>query len=397
MAAVVDVEAVRAETCDLLAACDTLRAAQADVAARLESWLGTEWWHFDGSRSAEEWLGLFAQLDGAEARRLTERARVCGLLPAFAVAYRAGEIAGAHLDALARAVGNRRAECAQRDEDALLDTARNEAAPTWERTIATWRQHCDRELARQDAEEVWADRRFLMRPDLFGGVGLTGRLDPDGAAALSAAITAHRNTPDPAGGPPRTLARRNADALVALATSDEAVSVTVVIDHDLARTNPTCDDGSSAPVASPSPGGRLAPRADVGGTPIPAATAERLLCGASICTVTRSARSILDVTAATPTITVGQRRALHVRDPVCAFPGCQVIAHRCDIHHLRHRSDGGQHRLDNLVHLCRHHHRFLHESGWTTTGTPNTELHFHPPPGWDHEWLERAGITPPRE
>ncbi|MEM9036222.1 MAG: DUF222 domain-containing protein [Actinomycetota bacterium] len=380
MATVVDVEAVRAETRDLLAACDRLRATQADVAARLESWLGTEWWRFDGSRSAEDWLGLFAQLDGAEARRLTERARVCGLLPEFARAYRAGEIAGAHLDVLARAIGDRRAECAQRDETALLDAARNEAPPTWERTITTWRQHCDRELARQDAEEVWDDRRFLMRPDLFGGVGLTGRLDPDGAAALSAAITAHRNTPNPAGGPPRTLAQRNADALVALATGDEAVSVTVVIDHDLATDAPA-----------------IAARAESNGVPIPGVTLERLACGSSVTRVLRDGRSILDVTEATPTVTTGQRRALLVRDPVCVFPGCTVTAHRCDIHHLHHQTHGGQHRLDNLVHLCRHHHRFLHESGWTTSGTPDTELHFHPPPGWDHEWLERAGITPPLE
>ncbi|MEM9609964.1 MAG: DUF222 domain-containing protein, partial [Actinomycetota bacterium] len=373
MRSVLDVEAVRAETRDLLAACDTLRSAQADVAARLESWLGTEWWRFDGSRSAEDWLGLFAQLDGAEARRLTERARVCGLLPEFARAYRAGEIAGAHLDVLARAIGDRRAECAQRDEAALLDAARNEAPPAWERTITTWRQHCACELARQDAEDVWNDRRFLMRPDLFGGVGLTGRLDPDGAAALSAAITSHRNTPDPAGGPPRTLTQRNADALVALATGDEPVSVTVIIDHDLAEQSPP-----------------VAPRAELNGVPIPGVTLERLACGSSTTRVLRDGRSILDVTESTPTVTVGQRRALLVRDPVCAFPGCQVIAHRCDIHHLHHEAHGGQHRLDNLVHLCRHHHRFLHESGWTTTGTPNTELHFHPPPGWDHEWLERA-------
>ncbi|MDD9933815.1 MAG: SDR family NAD(P)-dependent oxidoreductase, partial [Myxococcales bacterium] len=51
--------------------------------------------------------------------------------------------------------------------------------------------------------------------------------------------------------------------------------------------------------------------------------------------------------------------------------GTRVTAHRCDTHHLHHRSAGGQHRLDNLVHLCRHHHRFVHEARWTTTGSPN--------------------------
>jgi hypothetical protein len=154
------------------------------------------------------------------------------------------------------------------------------------------------------------------------------------------------------------------------------VEVTVVIDHDLANTD------------------TVAPRAEVEGVPIPTVTAERLACGAATSTVTRQGRSILDVTQATPTITVGQRRALQVRDPTRRFPGCSVIAPRCDIHHLEHRADGGRHRLDNLTHLCRPHHRFVHEHRWRTTGHPDAELHFHPPPDWDHHWLERTAITP---
>lgn len=71
-------------------------------------------------------------------------------------------------------------------------------------------------------------------------------------------------------------------------------------------------------------------------------TAERLTCSAATSTVTRQGRSILDVTRATATITVGQRRVLLVREPTFRFPECAVIAARCDTHHLRHRSDGGE-------------------------------------------------------
>ena len=127
--------------------------------------------------------------------------------------------------------------------------------------------------------------------------------------------------------------------------------------------------------------------------PFPAVTAG-LSCGSSISTVTREGRSILDITQATPTVTVGHKRAVLVRDPHCRFPGRTVIAQRCDTHHLRHRVDGGQHRLDNLVHLCRHHHRFLHEARWTTRGTPDGELYFHPPPDREPDhWLTRTGIA----
>ncbi|MEE4190407.1 MAG: HNH endonuclease signature motif containing protein, partial [Halieaceae bacterium] len=35
-----------------------------------------------------------------------------------------------------------------------------------------------------------------------------------------------------------------------------------------------------------------------------------------------------------------------------------------DAHHIRHWADGGETRLDNLLLLCRHHHRLVHEGGY---------------------------------
>ena len=35
-----------------------------------------------------------------------------------------------------------------------------------------------------------------------------------------------------------------------------------------------------------------------------------------------------------------------------------------DAHHLEHWADGGATALDNLVLLCRRHHRKVHEGGW---------------------------------
>ena len=45
-----------------------------------------------------------------------------------------------------------------------------------------------------------------------------------------------------------------------------------------------------------------------------------------------------------------------------ATTGC--TARRCDAHHLTHWAHGGATRLDNLVHLCRWHHRAVHEGGY---------------------------------
>ena len=47
------------------------------------------------------------------------------------------------------------------------------------------------------------------------------------------------------------------------------------------------------------------------------------------------------------------------RDGVCRYPGCHESRY-VDAHHIKHWADGGETSLDNLVTLCRFHHRQLH-------------------------------------
>jgi hypothetical protein len=50
--------------------------------------------------------------------------------------------------------------------------------------------------------------------------------------------------------------------------------------------------------------------------------------------------------------------------PGCRFPGCDN--HRfVDAHHIEHWAHGGGTSLENLVLLCRHHHRTVHECGYS--------------------------------
>ena len=56
---------------------------------------------------------------------------------------------------------------------------------------------------------------------------------------------------------------------------------------------------------------------------------------------------------------------LRLRDETCRFPGCARRAARCDIDHVVPWHHGGTTDHDNLVHLCRRHHRLKHETGWT--------------------------------
>jgi hypothetical protein len=62
------------------------------------------------------------------------------------------------------------------------------------------------------------------------------------------------------------------------------------------------------------------------------------------------------------------RRALELRDRGCRFPGCG--SRFTDAHHIRHWADGGATRPENLVLLCRTHHRLLHEGGFRLKASP---------------------------
>ena len=106
---------------------------------------------------------------------------------------------------------------------------------------------------------------------------------------------------------------------------------------------------------------------DGGGVDVSAETSRRLACDASVVVLHEGADgSALDVGRKTRSIPPAIRRALNARDTGCRFPGC--TARHCDAHHLVHWADGGRTSLDNLVLLCRRHHRLLHEGGYRIEG-----------------------------
>ncbi|HUB41266.1 MAG TPA: HNH endonuclease, partial [Streptosporangiaceae bacterium] len=100
----------------------------------------------------------------------------------------------------------------------------------------------------------------------------------------------------------------------------------------------------------------------------------------------------LDIAATFDTIPVHLRRAVRRRDKHCRFPGCDLPAAGCEVHHIQPRKDGGRHALSNLALLCRFHHLVaihrwgwqftLHPDGTTTATSPDgtKTLHSHAPP-----------------
>jgi hypothetical protein len=66
------------------------------------------------------------------------------------------------------------------------------------------------------------------------------------------------------------------------------------------------------------------------------------------------------------------RRAVTLRDRHCAWPGCDRPPAWCDVHHLRHKADGGETSIGNLALVCQFHHDVcIHRRGWTLRLNPD--------------------------
>lgn len=90
-------------------------------------------------------------------------------------------------------------------------------------------------------------------------------------------------------------------------------------------------------------------------------SARWLACDADVVTITERDGKPLDVGRASRLITPRLRLALQARDRGCRYPGCGVPPNRTEGHHIRHWLDFGKTDLENLVSLCRFHHRRHHE------------------------------------
>ncbi len=100
----------------------------------------------------------------------------------------------------------------------------------------------------------------------------------------------------------------------------------------------------------------------------------------------------LDIGYAT-TIPPGIRNAVILRDKRCRWPGgCHQRASACEVHHVKHKANGGHTSTKDCVLLCFYHHQVvIHRQGWTlvlnpdgTTTAWNPDrtkiLHSHSPP-----------------
>lgn len=117
-----------------------------------------------------------------------------------------------------------------------------------------------------------------------------------------------------------------------------------------------------------------------GGPPLSPETVRRLACDAGLLQVVDGPDGIpQSIGRRSRIVPRAMRRVLRARDRGCRFPAC--TARRVDAHHIRHWAHGGKTSLDNLALLCRHHHRLVHEQGYTLESSSPGELTFRRPDG----------------
>jgi hypothetical protein len=93
------------------------------------------------------------------------------------------------------------------------------------------------------------------------------------------------------------------------------------------------------------------------------------------------------------TIPAGIRNAVLLRDRHCQWAGgCTQPAGACEVHHTKHKADGGETSVRDCVLLCSFHHQIvIHRWGWTLVVNPDgtttawnknktKTLHSHGPP-----------------
>ena len=397
-----------------------IQAATYELLVLIRAFDEREAW--EGCQSCAHWLNWRTGLKLGAAREKVRVARALGDLTLLSDAMQRGQISYSKVRALTRVA-------TPANERRLLDFALCAPASYVERLARAWRR-VDRATEAADDQRRQTRRHLNTWVDDDGMVVIRGRLSPEVGAvvrrALEAASDRLRTEVAPADAAETSTVQRQADALGLVAesalaadldrgTAGDRYQVVLHVEADTLQTGAAtpathvsaetssravestgrgCPDAGGRPVAA-TPAARMAGHAaleDGDGLRVSAETSRRVSCDAAAVVMRHTADgAILDVGRKTRTIPSALRRALQARDRQCRFPGCH--ARRCDAHHVHHWADGGATRLDNLVLLCRRHHRAVHEEGFTVRLNATGDAEFcwpngrpfpavPPPPRW---------------
>jgi hypothetical protein len=326
----------------------------------------------DGNLSVASWLASRFKVAWGTARESVRVARALEDMPLTQRSLEQGELSLSAARVLAAAHDTDR-EAFGRSESQLVQAARIHSTTDLQKIVSHWRQTVEAERSFDAEEKLLARRRLHASVTFLGMVRGDFDLDPEGGETVLTALGAVVDAGSRSGNEEdeRTPAQRRADALVEICRQwlDLAERPTVCGERPHVTVTVAAESLVGADGLEVEPAAELD---HVG--PVPAQTVRRLACDSSVLRVVLSGRSEpLDVGRRTHVVPPSMRRAVIARDRRCRFPGCDRPHTWCDAHHVVHWADGGPTAANNLLLLCRRHHRMVHQRRFSLEllqGTP---------------------------
>jgi len=343
-----------------------LDAGQYQLLKLIERFDREEGWAGVGVRSCAHWLSWQCGMALGAARERVRVARALPSLPEISKAFSEGRVSFSKVRAMTRVAK-------PENEDLLLNVALHGTASHVEKQVRAFRRY-----KRIEVLEAEQGRHLQRRANLWqeddGSFVFSARLTPEQGAMLEAALDSaatelfreqtdvpqnvSAETPSaPVDQPvPTAFQQCRADAFVRAIEaflsgvkhgSRGDTTIHLHTDPETLKSN-----GNSAE-------GELENHGNVS-----AETSRRLACDAGVVHWHHDSNGQpLSIGRKSRTVPPSIKRELHRRDSGCRFPGCSCRKY-VDAHHVHHWADGGETSLENLVLLCRHHHRKVHEEGF---------------------------------
>jgi hypothetical protein len=291
-------------------------------------------------------------------------------LPRVAAALAAGEVGYQSVSILCHLRDNLGEKRELFDEDEMLGYAQTYSVYQLRQLCNVARYVADPDGCFDEAEENYTRRRMHISQMADGLYKVDGLLDPISGAAFKTAAEslAKRLGPDDE----RSHKQRLADATGELA--HHAMDKGALPHRHSVRPHinlTTTLEGLKNELGATPAELELS-------LPISNRTLERMACDCTMSRVLLAGSTVIDVGRATRVVSAPTMRALRVRDKGCRFPGCDRKVDWSNPHHIIFWARGGPGRLPNLVLLCYHHHRLVHEGGWQVIKS-GREFRFLPP------------------
>ena len=349
--------------------CGNLYAATYRLLVLIHEFDEQGYWQLPGLCSCAHWLNFKCGIGMNAAREKVRVAHALAELPKISKAFERGELSYSKARAMTR--------IADKDnEDYLLMIARHGTAWHVEKLVAKY-SRAKRLQETDSANKQHASRELGYFYDDDGALVINARLPAEQGALIIKALEMamdrqfHDDDVSAETSEYELLPARRADAMAEVAESylntEPSQASTAdryqVVVHVTAETSHIED-----------------------GPHVSAETSRRIACDSSTIKLTTDKKGeILSIGRRSRSIPPAIRRALRFRDGGCRFPGC-TNTRFVDGHHIKHWADGGDTSLDNLVLLCRHHHRLVHEGGFICERTTGGKIEFRSPVGRDlHE------------